>query len=91
MASDPVVAIVGEQRKRLIGAILGHAEREIYPSLTVAQQQAFRAKVLGAIGSFSDFVIDVLRGTSQGQWVNDDAMRLLAEISAQVTNLARED
>lgn len=91
MASDPVVAIIAEQRKRLIGAILGHAERELYPDLTAEQQHAFRAKVLSAAGAFGDFTIDVVRGVSQGAWVNDDAMRLLGDISAQVRNLAKEE
>lgn len=89
--ADPVVAIVGEQRKRLVGAILGHAEREFYADLTDEQQKAFRAKVLTSASSFSDFVIDVVRGVSQGSWVNDEAMRLLAEINTQVRNIARED
>lgn len=89
--ADPVVAIVYEQRKRLIGAILGHAERELYPDLTEEQQRAFRQKVLTSAGAFSDFVIDVVRGVSQGAYVNDEAMRLLADINTQVRNLTRED
>ena len=86
--ADPVVAIIGEQRKRLVGAILGHAEREIYADLTEEQQRAFRAKVLTSASVFSDFVIDVVRGISQGMYVNEDAMRMLAEINAQVRNIS---
>jgi len=86
--TDPFVAIVGEQRKRLVGAVLGHAEREFYADLTVEQQKAFRAKVLTSASAFSDFVIDVVRGISQGMYVNEDAMRMLAEINAQVRNIA---
>jgi hypothetical protein len=85
--ADPVVAIIGEQRKRLIGAVLGHAEREMYPDLTEEQQRAFRAKVLQSAGAFSDFVIDVVRGVSQGVYLNEEAMRLLADINAQVRNI----
>jgi hypothetical protein len=85
--ADPVVAIIGEQRKRLVGTILGHAEREFYADLTVEQQHAFRIKVLVAAGSFSDFLIDVVRGVSQGTWVNDEVIGLLAEINNQVRNL----
>lgn len=88
--SDPVVEIIGLQRRRLVGAILGHAEREFYPDLTEDQQKAFRAKVLGSVGSFSDFVIDVVHGTSQGSWVNDEVIELLAEVNRQVRNLRAE-
>ncbi len=85
--ADPIVGIVGEQRKRLVGAILGHAEREFYPDLTAEQQQAFRRKVLASASTFSDFVIDVVRGSAQGVWVNDEVVGLLAEINTQVRNL----
>lgn len=89
--SDPVVAIISEQRKRLVGSILGHAERELYADLTEGQQRAFRQKVLTSAGAFGDFVIDVVRGVSANHWVNDEAMQLLADISTQVRNLSREE
>lgn len=85
--ADPVIAIISEQRKRLVGAILGHAERELYADLTEEQQRAFRAKVLTSASAFGDFVIDVVRGISQGMYLNEDAMRMLAEINAQVRNI----
>lgn len=89
--ADPVVTIVGEQRRRLVGAILGHAEREFYADLTPVQQQAFRAKVLASVGSFGDFVIDVVRGISQGSYVNDEVIKMFAEINSQLRNMQPGD
>ena len=85
--ADPVVETIGNQRRRLVATILGHAEREIYPSLTQEQQLAFRAKVLQSTSAFSDFVIDTVRASSQGGiWINEDVVELLATITAQARN-----
>lgn len=83
--SDVVTELVAEQRRRLVGSILGFMEREIYPDLTVQQQVAVRKKVLTSVGVFSDFTLDCIRACNKGWVVNEEAMRLLNAINDQVS------
>lgn len=87
--SGIVERLLQEQRGRLVASIMQHAEREIYPKLTVQQQVAFRRKVLESVGVFYDFCRDALRASSavsesEGVAINEEAMRLLGEIHRQV-------
>lgn len=87
--SSIIERLLVEQRGRLVAGIMGHAEREVFPHLTDAQRKAFRKKVLESTGVFYDFCRDALRASSadaeqQGVVLNEDAMRLLGEIHAEI-------
>lgn len=85
-----VESLLAQHRSRLVGSIMQHAEREIYPSLTPAQRQAFRTKVLGSVGVFYDFTLDTVRAmntqaATEGVQLNEVAMRMLGEIHGAIT------
>lgn len=86
-SGDIYLELVRGQRRRMTGAILGHLEREVYPLLTAEQREATRQKVLDSVGVFSDFVVDCLRGASKGALINEDAVRMLDQISRGVRAL----
>ena len=81
--------LVGERRKRLVASIMGHAEREFFDDLTVEQQQAFRAKVIGSIDEFADLMRDVLKVVSEDVVVNSHALELLEAIHHRQESIVR--
>lgn len=85
MAGDEALRklLVG-QRRRLIASVLGHAERELYPDLSSEQAKAFRAKVLAAVDSYHDLMLDILGATDPDEMVNAAAMVLLAEVRVEL-------
>ena len=85
MASEFVRNLMIEQRKRVVGSIMSHAEKNIFPSLSVPQQRAFRDKVLSSIGAYHDTCLDVLKASvDDGFVVNTEAIDLLRNIHAEV-------
>lgn len=85
MATDFVRNLAIEQRKRLVGSLMEHLERHVYPSLSKDQQIAVRQKVLSSVGAYHDFLLDVLKASvSDGSVTNDVALELLAEINAKL-------
>lgn len=81
--------LMGETRKRAIGSLMSHIEREVYPHLDPAAQQALRERVLASITSYHDVCLDVLRSSvSDGQVVNEDALAMLARMDANLRTLA---
>lgn len=76
------------QRKRVVAAILGHAEREVYPHLSRPQQAAFRAKVLTTIDVYHDLVMDLIK-VYEGRddsVINEEALNLLRQIHGAVSS-----
>lgn len=69
-----------ERRKRLVGSIMQFAERELYPGMSLKQQQQFRDKVMEAVGGYHDLMIDLVRSLAGDGIVNEDALRLIQEI-----------
>lgn len=71
-----------KQRKRATGAVLGHAERaEWYARLTPREKADLREKVLSAIGTYHDAVLDVISTLDgNGGMHNERALELLAEL-----------
>jgi hypothetical protein len=81
MAADYAIRVAGNQRQRLVGNLMGFAERELYPDLTPTQQRAFRDKVLQAVGQYHDAVLDLLKASVEdGSAVNEHAIRLIEDI-----------
>ena len=77
---DQLVRLITERRKRLVATIMGHAEREFFTKLTLAEQQDFRRKVLQAIDDYTDLMRDVLKISGEDVIVNGHALELLEQI-----------
>ena len=84
-----VRALLNERRKRTVGAIMQHAERELYPGMSPKQQAEFRTKVIEAVGSYHDLMIDLTRSLAGASLVNTEALELLARIDANAERAAR--
>lgn len=72
-----------EQRSRLIGSIMGYAERRVYRHLPDDVKAEFREKVLQAVGQYHDFILDCLKAsvnTGTESVVNEEAIRLLRDV-----------
>lgn len=85
MASDFVRNLLIEQRKRAVGGIMSHAEKNMFPVLSPSQQKMFRDKVLSSIGSYHDTCLDILKASvDDGYVVNQEALDLLRKIHQAV-------
>jgi hypothetical protein len=83
MGDDFIKNLAIEQRRRLVGSILEYAEQRVYPHIPVAEQRAFRQKVLTAVGAYHDMTLDMLKASvSDGTVVNERALELLEQIHA---------
>lgn len=71
------------RRDRALGTILGYAERELYPTLSVDQQKAFRGLVIEAINGYHDSVLDLVKSDS-GDVRNEEIIALLTGIERQM-------
>lgn len=87
MAEDMIRKLLAEQRKRVVGSIMGSAEQSAWWSkLTSVEQRAYRQKVLDSIGVFYDFTLDVLKvGTDS--IVNEHALEMIVEMHRDVRAL----
>ncbi len=80
MAEDTLRRLLDVQRRRLVASIMSHAERELYPDLTPDQQKAFRSKVLSAVGSYHDVMLDILGTRDETELINLEAIELLRDV-----------
>lgn len=77
-----------EQRKRLVGSLMGHIETHVYPHLPVHEREELRKKVLTSTSQYHDVCLDMIKASVvDGSVVNDEALRLLSKIHRQVSNL----
>lgn len=85
MSNEFVRNLLIEQRKRLIGSIMSHAEQGFYQDLSVPQQRAFRDKILSAVGAYHDTCLDMLKASiNDGSVSNVEALTLLTDIHREV-------
>lgn len=88
MAQEFVKALAVEQRRRLVGSLMEHLERHVYPKLTAPEQKALRDKVMASVGAYHDVVLDMLKASvSDGSMVNEHALEILADINRKVDGL----
>lgn len=88
MSSEFVRNLLIEQRKRVVGAIMTHAEKNIFPTMPAAQQKMFRDKVLSSIGAYHDTCLDILKASvNDGMIVNTEALEMLTEIHKEVRKM----
>ena len=85
MGSDgiDVRQLLVERRKRAVGTIMAHAEKELYPGMSPRQQVEFRNKVLEAIGSYHDLMIDLSRSLTGDGVVNEEALEILRRLDTR--------
>lgn len=75
-----------EQRRRTIGALMGHIEERVYPRLPAAERKDLRDKVLATVNAYHDICLDILKSSvSDGTVVNEEAVRMLTEMHAAMT------
>lgn len=72
------------RRDRALGTILGYAEREIWPNLSIEEQRAFRGLVIEALNGYHDAVLDLVKSDT-GEVRNEEILSLLEDINRHVT------
>lgn len=86
MGSDSVIRrLAVEQRKRLLASVLNAVEQEADPRLR-------RERVVAAINTYHDFMLDVIKVSDDGVIRNEDAIALIAQVhasQARMESLAR--
>lgn len=88
--SDMMKRLISEQRKRVVGGILYHAEESSWwAKLTPVEQKTFRDKVLSSVGAFYDIVLDVIK-VNDGEIVNEHALALIEQIHDSQRRLERK-
>jgi hypothetical protein len=82
MASDFVRNLLIEQRKRMVGGIMAHAEQSgWWPKMSRSEQLAFRDKVLASTGAYHDVVLDCVKAAvGDGAVINEEAMGLIRDL-----------
>lgn len=81
-----------KQRKRATGSVLGHAEHsQWYVRLSKEEKAEFREKVLSALGSYHDAVLDVISTLDGGGGIhNEAALGLLQQLHEALVPPRRE-
>ena len=89
--SDFVRNVLVEQRKRLVGSLMQYLEQNVYHRLPQAEREALRTKVLSSVGSYHDICLDMLKASvDDGPIQNEEALRAIADLHADVRSLRRE-
>ena len=81
MAEDMLRRLLAEQRRRLVGGILGAAETSAWWSkVTPPEQRAFREKVLASIGVYYDLCLDLIKVGGEDGMRNEHALTLIMQV-----------
>jgi hypothetical protein len=81
MAPDFARGLLIEQRRRMVGGIMAHAEQsQWWPDLDHDEQRAFRDKVLGSTGAYHDVALDCLKAAADGPFPTDQALTLIQSL-----------
>lgn len=82
MASDFVRNLLIEQRRRMVGGIMSHAEQSPWWSkMTPGEQRVFREKVLSSTGAYHDVVLDCVKAAvGDGAVINEEAITLIRDL-----------
>lgn len=83
MADDMIRRLAGEQRRRFIAGMLGAAEStQWWPKLSAPEQRAYRDRVMSSVGTYHDFMLDVIKVGTEDGVVNEKALELLESVRA---------
>ena len=80
----PIKDFLKARRDRALGSIMGHAERELYPTMSDAQQQEFRKTVLDALNGYHDSVLDLVK-SENGTVRNEEVFRLMERVDRHLS------
>lgn len=91
MADDMIRRLAGEQRRRFIAGMLGAAEStQWWPKLSAPEQRAYRDRVMSSVGTYHDFMLDVIKVTHDDDSIrNEHAIELIQQVHASQTRLER--
>jgi hypothetical protein len=84
--SVPIREFVKARRDRMVGSILGYAEREIWPKLTADERRAFRKVVLQAADGYHDSVLDLVKA-EDGVVRNEELLNVLNRQDAVLSRI----
>lgn len=78
--------LLSSQHRRLVATVMGHIEREVYPSLPVDARKDLREVVVRAAGVYHDAALDCLKAVSPDESVitNERLYDLLEQINRAV-------
>lgn len=89
--ADEVRELIIEQRKRLVASLLSEAESTLKPKVSAQEWNAFRSKVLDSVGTYHDFILDVLKVSRRSSVLNEEAVRLIKQIHVGQQRLIEND
>lgn len=82
--ADMIIELASKQRKRLVASVLNAAEKSTWwHKLTERERVEFREKMLASVGVYHDFMLDVIRVSTESSTVNDHALQLIEQVHAQ--------
>lgn len=73
------------RRDRALGSVLGYAERELFPLLTVEQRKDFRSVVIDSLNSYHDSVLDLVKADN-GSIRNERVIELLERVDSHLSS-----
>lgn len=77
---DPVRELIVEQRKRLVATLMHELEPKLRPTLGEREWKVTRGRILDAIGSYHDLVLDALKVGDRGTVRNEHAVQLIEAV-----------
>lgn len=90
MADDMVRKLATEQRKRFIASMLGAAESSPWwGKLSQTEQRSYRDKVIGCVGVYHDFMLDVIKVSHDDGPINEHAIAILQTVHDSQRRLER--
>ena len=90
MSEPHITRVLDQQRRRMIAAIMGHAERSFFDRLTHEEQQAFRNNTLAAIGVYCDLVRDIVKVSNDDVVLNTEVLELVQAMHSNQHKLIRD-
>lgn len=78
-----------EQRKRMLATILGYAESEVFPKLSKREQYELREKVVGAVNTYHDFILDVIKVNREDVVRSEEAVALIRQVHESQARVER--
>lgn len=80
--SVPVRQFLVARRNRVVGSIMGHAERELFPDLPDEKCEAFRALVRDAVNGYHDSILDLVKAEDGVR--NDEVVAVLERLERRL-------